>query len=279
MNLPDWLHTIRREHIVTRIESDLRTGNLFKDPLGVPSSIVYNEVIGGGQADFETEWVRGDQRLSPAERALLYGLFNLKGHLQELVAAFDMLTASAEIEDPVVIDLGCGPGTGGLALANALGSKARFIYVGVDRAASMRGLGERLMQAAAARGWMTEVERRWIADVSEFDWREPPSWRPVIIIASYLLASPTLDAQTLVNTAMEQVEKIGRGEVAVLYTNSLRPEANQQFPRFRNSLVDGHGFTLLDDNEGRISTGWDKERRLRYALFFRQAKHTLELGD
>lgn len=275
MDLPNWIDTIRRELIVTPIREDPRTNHRFQDPLGVPSDTVFDGVIGGGQADFDEEWVGPRGKLSGAERALLYGLFNLKGHLQELTAAFDMLTDRADIGEPVVLDLGCGPGTGGLALANALGCDARFTYVGVDRAASMRELGERLMQAAETRGWMTEVERSWLRDTSELDWREPISWRPVIIIASYLLASPTLDAQALVNGAMEQVKRIGRGDVAVLYTNSVRPEANQQFPRFRDCLIYEYGFDLIDDNEGRISTGGN-ERRLRYALFFRRADRTLE---
>jgi hypothetical protein len=276
MELPSWIESIRRELIVTPIREDPRTTDLFEDPLGVPSNMVFDDVVGGGQADFDEEWVGPRGKLSGADRALLYGLFNLKGHLQELTAAFKMLMDRADVCEPVVFDLGCGPGTGGLALANALGRDARFTYVGVDRADSMCELGERLMQAAETQGWMTEVERFWLRDTSELDWREPISWRPVIIIASYVLASPTLDAQTLVNGAMEQVKKVSRGDVAVLYTNSVRPEPNQQFPRFRDCLIEDHSFQLIDDNDGRISTGWGKERRLRYALFFRRANQTLE---
>lgn len=275
MDLPNWLVDLRRDLIVKPIREDPRTTHLFEDPLGVPSSMVF-EVIGGGQADFDKAWVGPCGHLSGAERALLYGLFNLKGHLQELVRAFDMLTARADIWEPVVLDLGCGPGTGGLALANALGRDARFTYVGVDRAASMCELGERLMQAAETRGWMTKVERFWLRDTSEFEWLEPISWRPIIVIVSYVLASPTLDARALVNGVMAQVGKIGRGDVTVLYTNSVRPEANQQLPRFRECLVEDHGFELIDDNEGRISMSGSKDRKLRYALFVRQANRILE---
>ncbi|PRQ05089.1 class I SAM-dependent methyltransferase [Enhygromyxa salina] len=277
MGLPSWIDTIRRELIVAPIRDDPRTLDPYEDPLGVPTRIVFNDVLGGGQAEFDEAWHGPRGKLSGADRALLYGLLILKGHLQELTAAFDMLTDRAEIWDPVVLDLGCGPGTGGLALANALGRDAQFTYVGVDRAASMAELGERLMQAAQTLGWMTSVERFWLRDTGELNWREPISWRPVIIIASYLLASPTVDARALVNGAMEQVRKIGRGDVAVLYTNSVRLEVNHQLPRFRDCLIEDHGFELIDDNEGRISTGGGQnERRLRYALFFRQAGRTLE---
>lgn len=278
MDLPNWIYTIRRELISTPIQSDPRTAG-FERPLGVPSDVVFHEVVCGGQADFDAPWDGPSGRLSGDERALLYGLLNLKGHLLELVHAFEMLTGDAQLDDPVVIDLGCGPGTGGLALVNALGAEARFTYIGVDRAASMRALGERLMGAAEALGWMRRVERIWLADARELDWTRPISWRPVIIIASYLLASPTLDAQELVRDAMQLVAKIGSGDVVVLYTNTTRPEANRHFPRFCASLIDEHRFSLLDDNEGRITTGWEQERRLRYALFVRRAIHTLELGD
>ena len=48
----------------------------------------------------------------------------------------------------------------------------------------------------------------------------------MIVIASYLLASRTLDVATLVDDLGEFLKTLGSGEVTVLYTNSDRGDPN-----------------------------------------------------
>ena len=111
-------------------------------------------------------------------------------------------------------------------------------------------------------------------------WDDPPSWRPVIVIVSYLFASPTLDVATLVAGLDELLPKLGRGSVTVLYTNSARDDANQQFPSFCSMLCD-RDFELRVSEVGDIDVERGpavKNRRLRYALFHRSSRQTLNLG-
>lgn len=247
--------------------------------LGVLHSRVFSEVIGGGQADFCTGWHDPNDpsiTLSSDDRALLYGYFNFPGHLVEMSRAMEMLTSEAtRLEDPVVLDLGCGPGTGGLALANALGEDARFTYIGVDRAESMLALGESLAQGAGSLGYMGKVERRWVRSIGDIVWAPAPGWRPVIIVCSYLLASPTVEPQRLLAEVLMLVDRIGRGPVLVLYTNSQFDGPNRHFPVFELTLTEA-GFTKPVDEVGSVMHR-GKERRLRYALFVRPQRTVL--GD
>ena len=227
VELPQWLEDLRRSGIVEHVRSDPRsTGDTL---LGVDFEVARREVVGGGQADFDRPW----NGLSPDDRVLLYAYINQPGHLKELVEAFHMLLADASLpEDPVAIDLGCGPFTGGLALAATLDRRYRLDYIGVDRSRAMRELGEKLASAAAEFDRTPRIDRHWWPDVSSVTWGSAPGWRPVVVIVSYLLASPTLDARGLIRELEGLLAKLGRGPVTVLYTNSPWPEPKPQLSDF-----------------------------------------------
>ena len=196
------------------------------------------EVVGGGQADFDEPW----GELSADERVLLYACYNQLGHLEELTEAFRRIFASGPPDaEPIVVDLGCGPFTGGLAVSGALGRGSRFDYIGVDRSQAMRRFGDHLASAAERLGEMRGIGRHWFSGVSEFHWDAAPGWRPVFVIVSYLLASPTLNAVTLVTELEWLLERLGRGPVTVLYTNSPRAEANRSFPPLQSYVWCDYG--------------------------------------
>ena len=236
------------------------------------------EVIGGGQAEFDQPW----NELSADDRVLLYAYFNQRGHLEELAEAFHMLFGKASLrEDPIAIDLGCGPFTGGLALASTLDHRHRLDYIGVDRSRAMRKLGEKLASAAAELDRTPRIDRHWSPDITAVTWGSAPGWRPVFVIVSYLLASPMLDARKLIGDLEGLLAKLGRGPVTVLYTNSPRPEPNRGYPSFRTALLDA-GFKLCIDDIGSIEIErWagSRNRKLRYALFHRRNQNTLRLGE
>ena len=235
------------------------------------------EVIGGGQAEFDQSW----NDLSADDRVLLYAYFNQLGHLEELAEAFRMLFAEASRpESPIVVDLGCGPFTGGLAIATGLGHESRLDYIGVDRSRAMRELGEKLASAAAELDRTPRIDRHWSPDISSVTWGSAPGWRPVFVIVSYLLASPTLDAGELIGELEGLLAKLGRGPVTVLYTNSpdLSRTAATELPyRAVESRLRAvrRGYRLNRDRE----TGRSRNRRLRYALFHRRNQDILRLGE
>lgn len=283
--LPDWLETLRRDEIVGRVRNDPRS--VGGTALGIDAEEATRDAAGWGQADFDESW----GNLSPEDRVLLYAHFLQLGHLEELIQAFGQLFGPSECseeprgsserpENPIVVDLGCGPFTGGLAIASQFPRDAQMDYIGVDRSTAMRRFGERLASVAANNGELPRIRRHWAADIASVSWPPAPGWRPVIVIVSYLLASPTLDVLALVPALDYLLAKLGRGSVTVLYTNSIRDEANRSFPTLRTMLHD-RSFDLVRDDKGAIDIerGQDlRSRPLRYALFYRQKQGTLQLG-
>lgn len=273
--LPEWLERLRRIEIVERVNNDPRSAGGRRLGLSVPAAM---EAIGWGQADFDKP-ARG---LAPEDLVILYAYFNQRGHLEELCEAFGMLFADARPDSPIVVDLGCGPFTGGLAIAGCMGPDSTFDYIGVDQSRAMRELGERLSSAAALFDDVPQFVSRWADSIPAISWKlEKPGWRDVIVVVSYLLASPTLDVVELIRELEGLLKKLGRGSVTVLYTNSPRPAPNRSFPRFRKALL-GAGYRLYADDMGGIEVdrqGGARERRLRYALFRRPRQDTLQLAE
>lgn len=272
MSIPDWLRRLRRTEIVDVIcNSPSTRGDYF---FGIHKDEVISQVIGGGQADFDTPY----GHLNGSDRSLLYAYFNQLGHLEELIEAFGQLFKNGPPPDPlIVLDLGCGPFTGGLALAAVLGDRAPFSYIGLDRSSAMRELGERLGAAAEQVGALNCSERYWVEDFASIQWYRAPGWRPILVIVSYLLASPTLDVESLVADFMELCTRLSRGPITVLYTNSPSVGANRNFVAFRAALEKAD-FSVIADDLGSITIerlAGLKERRLRYALFHRHAQKVL----
>ena len=275
VTLPQWLQDLRRTEITDRVGNDPRS--VGGKVLGVDRDAAMDEAIGWGQADFDEPW----ENLSPDDRVLLYTYFLQLGHLEELAEAFRMLFAGIRPNKPIVVDLGCGPFTGGLAIAGTIGADVRFDYIGVDRSKAMRQFGEQLASAAACFDAMPRVARHWLPSIASVSWNAAPSWRDVIVIVSYLFASPTLDVAALITELERLLSKLGRGRVTILYTNSARQEANLSFPTFCDALQNA-GFQLRADDTGSIEIerrGEARTRKLRYALFHRDRQNTLPLAE
>lgn len=266
--LPPWLQDLRRAEVVRRVWDDSRSVDDTK--LGVPWSEVQN-AIDWGQADFDSP--HGD--LSPDDLVLLYAYGNQRGHLEELMAAFRHVFRTDGPANPIVVDIGCGPFTGGLALAATLRPESSFDYIGVDRAAAMRRFGDRLAIAARTCDDAPQFRAVWAADLSSVPWNDPPRWRPVIVIVSYLFASPTLDVGVMGNQLEDLFQKFGCGEVTVLYTNSAKPRLNLPLQEFCSRLEIA-GFQSESDYNATIeverSAEW-KPRSFRCALWHRPSQN------
>lgn len=270
VELPEWLEALRRTEIVARVRNDPRSASDGLLGVGRDRALA---AIGGGQASFDEPW----DELSPSDRVLLYAYFNQKGHLEELTEAFRMIFANTTPEDLIAVDLGCGPATGGLALAGVLDTPV-FDYIGIDSSKSMRELGEHLAGHAPK---LNGVRRHWASTLESVEWGRAHGWRPVFVIVSYLFGSPTLNPVQLVDRLNDLLAKLGRGRVTMLYTNSSRVAANRKLPAFQQAMQRA-GFNMPAHGTGEIVIErWegDRRRQLRYAMFHRPAEpNVLQLG-
>ena len=271
--LPPWLSRLRRTEVVDRVREDSRSGH--GTPLGVPADAV-PDAIGWGQADFDQPF----GGLNPDDRVLLYAHWNQRGHLEELTTVFRHVFGTNRPDNPIVVDIGCGPCTGGLAVAATLESGSGFDYIGVDRSETMRRFGKRIAAAARAFEEAPPFRAHWARDLPSISWGDPPGWRPVIVIVSYLFASPTLDAGALADQLEDLFHRLGRGQVMVLYTNSTKPRPNLPLADFHEKLT-AAGFRRRADHEETIeverSTG-PKSRAFRCALWHRPLRDRFRPG-
>jgi hypothetical protein len=270
---PAWLIDLIREEVHERVWTDPRTVEKPGTLLGWPRDRIYSEVLKGGQADFDEPV----GHLSGADRALLYANYNLPRHRDELCDAFEQLfRSSALVGAPTLIDLGCGPFTAGLALAATLEGKSYFHYHGFDRASSMLELGQRLAESAARRGaFHGRTTWHFAKDLDGHDFGRIRN-DTTIIVASYLLASVTVQVEPLVSSVLSSLHRIGPGPVALLYTNSAKDWPNRNFDEFKEALMAG-GFTVVSDAVERFQRT-KAPAGLRYALLFREGQGTVPLG-
>lgn len=243
VELSPWLLRLRQEQVVEPVQNDERSrkgGNVFGMTPGEAQV-----AINWGQADFDKPY----RDFSPDDRVILYAYCNQKRHLVELTAVFRHVFREARPSEPILVDMGCGPFTGGLALAGVLGSRCSFDYIGMDRSDAMLRFGRKLAAAANDIDGVPRIHDQWVNDLTTVSWSSAPSWRPVIVVASYLLASRTLRLDTFVSQLNSLLDKLGRGAVTFVYTNSPKPGPNVSFPHLQKRLTalgfEPHGDEVL----------------------------------
>ncbi|WP_413707143.1 hypothetical protein [Ralstonia sp. Ralssp110] len=273
MSGPEWLVELVSTQIDRKIVEDGRTTPTTF--LGWPRDRVFEEVIQGGQADFDA----AIGSLTGDDRALLYAKYNQPRHLDELRHAFGLLLGEHKnISKPTLIDIGCGPFTAGLSFAAALGPSEPFRYFGVDRAASMLALGESLYAEARPLGaFHRDTTAVFEQDLEALDFG-PVRGEWAIVVASYLLASPTVDAAGLAAVILTALSRVGPGPAVVLYTNSAAARAGEKYPAFRDALQNG-GFKIVTDVVERFVHTGKTPKDVHYALFFRPERNVISLME
>lgn len=270
--ISSWLFAVRKEQIVDQVVNDPRDKRIDGARLGVAIPWIFRHALGGGQANFDEPI----GALSSRDRVMLYAFLLQKGHILELTYAFNRLFADRQqLSGATVLDVGCGPFTAGLALANSCGNEVAFHYFGVDTSQSMCTLGAELAAGAKDAGGLNTATRVEFFD--SLDRVEPGQMQAgwTIVILSYLLASQSIDVTALVTQLVRACNRIGVGPVALLYTNSGRAEARVAFPQFRDLLV-AEGFTLEIEAVETLTFA-EKERSIHYALFKRIAAPKIPL--
>lgn len=261
---PTWLTDLIQEEINGAVAGDTRTTPTTF--LGYPRERVFTDIIMGGQAEFDDPlpiW-----NLTANDVVLLYAKYNQGRHLDELIHAFSILLGpNKKTIKPIILDIGCGPFTAGLAFA-ATQAAEPFRYFGVDRSTAMLDLGKSLAASAKRRGaFHDQTSVEFDTDLSKFNFG-PIRGELTIVVASYLLASASLDVASIVSSVIDALTRIGPGPCAILYTNSSRAQAREKFPDFKLAF-EKHGFVLLKEEIIPFTHTTKKILDLHYALLLR----------
>jgi hypothetical protein len=211
--------------------------------MGFPFDFVRTEIIESGRADFSSSYIHEDYgTLSSVEVALLYCFVNMKKHFYSSYANFRLseqrLTELFDEHDQVVlIDIGCGPATSGLAFAELFKGR-QFKYYGIDRSVAMRNKARSMMRAGKKHGLVHKAtsvvcHESWNNVGHEFGENSA-----VVINFSFFFASPFLKSKDISELAdfYFSIRHSGDSNVQISYTNSVKDEASESYKRFISRL-------------------------------------------
>jgi hypothetical protein len=214
------------------------TDNLW----GLTRKEILDEVLVRGRGDFTISY----RNITTDDKVMLYCYFNLKKHFFTSYAVFQNVVDSLGnfFKDPeykpVFIDLGCGPMTSGLAIADlidqSLGFGINFSYIGVDIADAMinRAKTFRTLKIFSEECYF-DFKHNWNEISAEQLYSLAGKHNPIIFNASYLLASDSVDEKDLA----KYIGQVGQhySNVYFVFQNPNRVDRNLKYETLK-SLID-----------------------------------------
>jgi hypothetical protein len=140
----------------------------------------------------------------------------------------------------VMADLGCGPGTAGLALAECL-EQPRVNYIGLDIAPAMRSKAKSILIAARDES-LLDAKSEITSTSSWAQLAKVPATfgKPINVLfnATYLFSSASLDVDDVSETvtAVKQSPHVKR--LLFVYSNTTTEIAAEKFRAFKKELKD-----------------------------------------
>ncbi|MBF9222493.1 class I SAM-dependent methyltransferase [Hymenobacter ruricola] len=240
------IQRIFRQYITIPVDTDPRTrGNDYR--LGYSHADIRERILNYGRADFREACLTVRPVAQPVDRVLLYCFYNLRKHFfttryvfgQIIDSLPDMLTNKDA--RPVFVDLGCGPMTSGLALADLYQERHGHLltvnYVGIDIAPAMIEKAQ-------------EFERSGLfAPNSQFAYYE--AWadalvpiidgfvqvtNPIIFNASYLFASESLNVSELALFINQLRGLCPESKMYFVFQNPNRADRNQKYVQWKEQV-------------------------------------------
>jgi len=210
--------------------------------MGYTNDKIRRDILKYGRADFRN----GYDSLSEDEVCLLYCYFNMRKHffttyfLYERIYGSLMDIISDTNEIPVFIDLGCGPLTSGLAIADlhldTTGQPLLIHYIGLDNSPAM------LRKAASfwAAGNFAPASKCDLVLSPEdiIDRLEPyrNAHTTLIFNASYLFASDSLEVLDLAKFFSNLRVEFGTNRIYFVFQNPDNPDRNAKFQQFKANI-------------------------------------------
>lgn len=211
--------------------------------LGFPNDYTCRGVVGRGLADFSRGFThRTLGSLSADDLVLLYCYFNMKGHFDAATAVFGKFHREALFppnKRTLIVDIGCGPGTACLALADIHRGQS-FGYFGIDSAEPMQRKARAIWQGAQDRQLVsTDSKARFFGSWSEVNVGQLKSNVSAFLLFSYFFASHSLTGEAIDSLirfvcTLRDCPKIAA--LTSIYINSNAPAATSKYTSFKRLL-------------------------------------------
>ncbi|GAB4039851.1 hypothetical protein [Spirosoma gilvum] len=221
--------------------------------LGFPKNEVLQDILERGRTDFNVPY----KNLSVDDKVSLYCYFNMRKHYFTSYSVFNRLKDSLlEVFSqvhirPIFIDLGCGPLTSGLALAEfyrqETGTLVQMAYIGIDRAGSMIDKAKSLVNSQLfGPNCFFEFHENWrmIQDSTLLDLIGENN--PIFVNASYLFSSISLNENDLASFVRSLLNMTQN--VFFIYQNPNRDDRNIKYCNFKEQLA----FEVIDNHTEKV---------------------------
>lgn len=206
--------------------------------LGLDTYTIRSEVINFGQANFDKPY----KNLQPSDIVKLYCYFNMRKHYYSSVYLFERCSWIKKLANNdgclKFIDVGCGPGTSGIALTDYLLSieslKQQFDYIGIDYYDSMLKAAEDLMTNAVYKKCNNIVFTKSISNLQSVDFNNANA---ILLNTCYLFASPTLNIDLLsteINSLLATYSLLPR---FLLFQNTTDESKNNNYKLFKTKIM------------------------------------------
>jgi SAM-dependent methyltransferase len=232
-----------RNHVVWKIQNDRRTSSSRNRLLGRSFHFIRFKIIQNGRVDFDQGYRDQFGELSPDDLVSLYSYLYLSRHHAEAMSTFDRFASLIDTNfhsksQLWIVDLGCGPGTAGLAFAD-YSSGQLFHYLGIDRSIAMRRAARENCRLARDAGilnekaFLTFASDKFCISTALKSCRIPIN---IIFVASYLFASHSLDTSWAIQAVHDAIGCKHVEKCLFVYLNSAMQFANQKYENFVGSL-------------------------------------------
>jgi hypothetical protein len=231
--------------VVRIVQDDPRTDWGENLSLGYPFDVIREEVLAKGLADFTIGHAHVQHgNLSAAEKCLLYAFVNMKKHFFACTATLEAFQPAVEAlfaqeQRVVVVDVGCGPATACIALADLLPGRT-FDYIGIEASLPMQATAQRFWEAArAVRLLGPNSTAGFFASWNDVDATQIDPPAPVLVVFSYFFASKSLDLpaiESLARFVQSLIASRTEQDLLMLYLNSTVVLANRNYELFKWQL-------------------------------------------
>lgn len=238
------IENLHFDHVVRKVWKDSRTDWDKNISLGYPFNLIRDTVINKGRADFREGHEHpkyGD--LTADEKVLLYCFVNMKLHFFEALSAFRAYKARLNelLESPhpaLMVDLGCGPGTACLALADCF-QAPEVCYIGLDISKAMLRKAASMIQAAIAIGLLGK-KSKVLTTTSWATLNKAPTVtntrKNVLFNATYLFASDSLEIDDVCAAVMAFKNSASVDNLLFAYSNTHAEVSGAKFQLFKKRL-------------------------------------------
>jgi len=247
----DTFDNLYKEVVSDPLREDERTtfGSL-STPLGYDANYCREHIIEYGTADFRQPCNTEKGVLSPAERVLIYCHFNLRKHY---FSSYYIYSAYLDSISPLLLhneqkliflDLGCGPLTSGLAIADLFlhryGKLIPMNYVGVDIAPAMLEKANEFSDKGVTLFGNCEFDflLNFSAALALLTDKLVKNGSPIIINASYLFASSSLNITDLAAFISQLHANCPQSPIHVIFQNPNTESKNKKYKDWKSQLPD-----------------------------------------